>query len=126
MNAREIEYHVSNYFDVLRNICVPNVSHGFNGLWESDLLIVTKARYLYEVEIKTSVADLRKDLKKNRWVNEFSRRRFDELAELARNNDVYLGCNCPTQRQPDVRHCHTVLALAFLRQHYPDLDVRFP
>jgi hypothetical protein len=54
------------------------------------------------------------------------RRRFDELAELARNNHVYLGCNCPTQRQPDVRHCHTVLALAFLRDHYPDLDVRFP
>src|SRR5688572_20075634 len=28
------------------------------------------------------------------------RPRFDELAELARNNHVYLGCNCPTQRQP--------------------------
>ncbi len=54
------------------------------------------------------------------------RRRFDELIELSRNNDVYLGCNCPTQRQPDVRHCHTVLALTFLREHYPDLDVRFP
>jgi hypothetical protein len=54
------------------------------------------------------------------------RRRFDELAELSRNNDVYLGCNCPTQRQPDVRRCHTLLALAFLRDRYPDLDVRFP
>lgn len=54
------------------------------------------------------------------------RRRFDELAELSRENDVYLGCNCPTQRQPDVRRCHTVLALAFLRDRYPDLDVRFP
>lgn len=52
--------------------------------------------------------------------------RFDELAELARSNDVYLGCNCPTRRQPDVGRCHTVLALAFLRDHYPDLDVRFP
>lgn len=54
------------------------------------------------------------------------RPRFDELAELARNNHVYLGCNCPTQRQPDVRRCHTVLALTFLREQYPDLDVRFP
>lgn len=54
------------------------------------------------------------------------RSRFDALAELARSNDVYLGCNCPTQRQPEVRRCHTVLALSFLRDRYPDLDVRFP
>jgi len=63
-------------------------------------------------------------LLQQRFVTE--RRRFDELAELARSNDVYLGCNCPTQRQPDVRRCHTLLALAFLRDHYPDVVVRFP
>ena len=65
-----------------------------------------------------------RELLKQRFVTE--RRRFDELAELARGNDVYLGCNCPTQRQPDMRRCHTLLALAFLRDHYPDLDVQFP
>lgn len=54
------------------------------------------------------------------------RPRFDELAALARRENVYLGCNCPTSRQPDVRRCHTVMALAFLREHYPDLDVREP
>jgi uncharacterized protein YeaO (DUF488 family) len=54
------------------------------------------------------------------------RARFDELAELARREHVYLGCNCPTTRQPDVRRCHTVLALAFLRDRYSDLDVRIP
>lgn len=54
------------------------------------------------------------------------RARFDELAALARKGNVYLGCNCPTQRQPDVRRCHTVLALKFLRERYPDLDVRLP
>jgi uncharacterized protein YeaO (DUF488 family) len=54
------------------------------------------------------------------------RNRFDELAQLARQRDVYLGCNCPTARQPDVQRCHTVLALAFLREHYPDLVVRMP
>ena len=46
--------------------------------------------------------------------------------ELARRHDVYLGCNCPTARQPDVLRCHTVLALAFLRERYPDLSVRLP
>ncbi|WP_394846077.1 hypothetical protein LZC95_01275 [Pendulispora brunnea] len=51
---------------------------------------------------------------------------FDALAELARANDVYLGCNCPTAKNPDVRRCHTALALAFMKKHYPDLDVRKP
>lgn len=52
------------------------------------------------------------------------RERFDELAELARNENVYLGCNCPTARQPDLRRCHTMLALEFFQKRYPDLDVR--
>jgi len=51
---------------------------------------------------------------------------FDALAELARRGDVYLGCSCPTQKQPDVSRCHTVLALRFMRQHYPELDIREP
>lgn len=54
------------------------------------------------------------------------RTRFDELAALARRSDVYLGCNCPTRRQPDVRRCHTVIALRFLRERYPDLHVIEP
>ena len=51
---------------------------------------------------------------------------FDHLAELARGEDVYLGCSCPTAKNPDVRRCHTSLALAFMKKHYPDLDVRQP
>jgi hypothetical protein len=54
------------------------------------------------------------------------RRPFDALVELARSNDVFIGCNCPTGKQPDVRHCHTVLALGFLEEHYPGLPVRWP
>lgn len=51
---------------------------------------------------------------------------FDELAALAGAQDVYLGCSCPTAKNPDVNHCHTVLALKFMRRHYPKLDVQFP
>ena len=51
---------------------------------------------------------------------------FDALAVLARTRNVFLGCSCPTARVPDVRHCHTVLALRFLRARYPRLDVRLP
>ncbi|HKO90308.1 MAG TPA: hypothetical protein VJU61_04100 [Polyangiaceae bacterium] len=51
---------------------------------------------------------------------------FDALAQLARQSEVYLGCNCPTAQQPDVRHCHTYLALGFMAKQYPGLDVRLP
>jgi uncharacterized protein YeaO (DUF488 family) len=51
---------------------------------------------------------------------------FDELAELARTEDVFLGCSCPTKHNPDVRRCHTWLALELFRERYPDLEVRMP
>lgn len=55
-----------------------------------------------------------------------NRRPFDQLADLARENDVYIGCSCPTAKNPDVYHCHTVLALQFMEKHYPSLTVVFP
>ncbi len=54
------------------------------------------------------------------------RQPFDELAQAAMHEDVYLGCNCPTRWNPDVNHCHTVLALSFMKQKYPKLVVKFP
>ena len=54
------------------------------------------------------------------------RRGFDALAARARTEDVYLGCSCPTAHNPDVRRCHTWLALEFFRAHYPELEVRMP
>jgi hypothetical protein len=51
---------------------------------------------------------------------------FDELREQARTSHVFLGCNCPTAKQPDVRRCHTYLALGFLAERYPDLEVQWP
>ncbi len=52
--------------------------------------------------------------------------RFDEIAEAATQGDVYLGCSCPTAHNPNVAHCHTVLALRFMKQHYPHLRVVLP
>jgi hypothetical protein len=51
---------------------------------------------------------------------------FEKLAAAARTGPVFIGCSCPTKRQPDVQHCHTVLALRFMQERFPDLDVRFP
>ncbi len=54
------------------------------------------------------------------------RDQFDRMAALATENDVFLGCSCPTKKNPDIRHCHTVLALGFMKTKYPGLEVRFP
>lgn len=51
---------------------------------------------------------------------------FDHLADLARKQDVFLGCSCPTKKNPRVDHCHTYPALQFMMRKYPDLDVRLP
>ncbi|MFT3926081.1 MAG: hypothetical protein QM778_26290 [Myxococcales bacterium] len=54
------------------------------------------------------------------------RERFDEIAELARHEDVFLGCNCPSLKNPDVQRCHTVLALEFFKHKYLKLRVVMP
>jgi len=51
---------------------------------------------------------------------------FAKLVRLAKGNAVFLGCNCPTTKQPDVRRCHTALALDFLARHFPELQIEHP
>ena len=51
---------------------------------------------------------------------------FENLAELARHEDVYLGCSCPTKKNPNVRHCHTWMALEFMAKKFSDVEVIFP
>lgn len=59
----EIELAVARWFGPRRVVIVPNVSWGL-GVHECDLLILSRAGYAYEVEIKTSRADLRADKRK--------------------------------------------------------------
>ena len=59
----EMECALANWFDYRMNLIVPNVHWGLN-MHECDLLIVSKAGYCTEVEIKISRADLRADKKK--------------------------------------------------------------
>ncbi|MEP0846750.1 MAG: hypothetical protein HRF50_08010 [Phycisphaerae bacterium] len=51
---------------------------------------------------------------------------FDRLAALATEQDLYIGCSCPTKRNPRVDRCHTWLALEFMQGKYPGLRVEFP
>ena len=51
---------------------------------------------------------------------------FDELARLAKEGDVFLGCSCPTKKNPRVDYCHTYLALKFMKRKYRSLCVQLP
>jgi hypothetical protein len=51
---------------------------------------------------------------------------FDALARQASDENVWLGCSCPTKKNPDVRRCHTVLALGFMGDRYPELSISLP
>jgi hypothetical protein len=62
--SAEIEIAIAKYFDVRKNIIVPNVSWGMFK-YELDLCIVNiTGRYATEVEIKISKSDLKADSKK--------------------------------------------------------------
>ncbi len=51
---------------------------------------------------------------------------FDDLTRLAEGNDVFLGCSCPTRKNPVHGRCHIFVALEFMRKKYPRLEVVIP
>lgn len=59
----EIEVALAKYFNVRRNIIVPNVSWGLFS-HELDMCVVSNSGYVTEIEIKVSLSDLKKDLEK--------------------------------------------------------------
>lgn len=59
----------SSPFNVRTHLIVPNVYWGLDLDYEADLVVLTKAGYATEVEIKTSLADLKADQKKKRVHN---------------------------------------------------------
>lgn len=64
ITTKQMECCIASYFGTRANIIVPCVSWGWIAGHECDLVVVTKARYAYEVEIKISSGDLRADFKK--------------------------------------------------------------
>jgi hypothetical protein len=61
--AAEIEIKIAQWFNYRTHLIVPNVCWGAS-LHECDLLILTKAGYALEVEIKVSKGDIIRDSKK--------------------------------------------------------------
>ena len=70
----EMEVALAAYFDNKGLVTVPNVSWGLIH-YEADLVVLKKSGYAWEIEIKVSKADLKKDLEKrhkhnSRWLRE--------------------------------------------------------
>ena len=64
MKTPELEIIIAEHFGIRQNLIVPNVSWGWGLNYEADLVVVTRSRCAYEVELKVSKSDLRADLKK--------------------------------------------------------------
>ena len=69
MNATDITLALASKLGPRQVLLVPNVSWGFLPWGESDLLAVSKAGFLTEYEIKTTISDLKRERKKKRWAN---------------------------------------------------------
>ena len=64
LNCTEIEIAVARHINPRINLIVPNVFWGFGLNYEADLVVVTPTGYAWEIEIKTTVSDLKADQKK--------------------------------------------------------------
>jgi hypothetical protein len=68
ITAAEIELALAGFFDWRRNFIIPNISNGFRGInYEIDIMVVTQSPYAYDIEIKVSAADLKRDRDKDKW-----------------------------------------------------------
>lgn len=89
LNCLDLEVAVAIGFDYRTNLIVPNVWWGLNFKHEIDVLVLTPANYAYEIEIKTSAGDLRRDfLKPHGHVSARLRKQFfavpEKLVELTK------------------------------------------
>lgn len=63
LSIAQIELGLARYFDVRANVIVTNLSYGMLN-HEADIVVMSKAGYLTEVEIKRSYADFIADFRK--------------------------------------------------------------
>lgn len=90
MYAEAIELAVARELNYRQNIIVPNVFWGLGLRYEADLVCLRPSGYAIEIEIKTTAADIRADLKKRRQHNSdlFRQLWFAVPVELAEHPDI--------------------------------------
>lgn len=59
LNSCDIEIAIARHFNPRINLIVPNVFWGLGFSYELDLIILTQSEYASEVEIKTTISDLK-------------------------------------------------------------------
>lgn len=66
-SVHDVEEMLAEHYGVRQNLIVPNVGWGFFQEHEADLVVVTKAGYLTEIEIKRSWTDFLADFEKRSY-----------------------------------------------------------
>ena len=67
LKTRDMELALVRYLNNRVNFIIPNVFWGLNFNYELDLMVVKNSGYAYEIEIKTSISDLKAEKwKKNK------------------------------------------------------------
>lgn len=66
LNARRISHAVCVYFDWLHQIIIPNCYYAGG---EMDVMVVSSAGFVTEIEIKTSLQDWQNDKNKSKWTS---------------------------------------------------------
>lgn len=62
IKALDMELSLANWLNPRDKLVVPNVSWGFDsGMHECDVFVITKANHAWEIEIKVSKSDLKRD-----------------------------------------------------------------
>ena len=64
MNSTQIELALVRHLNSRINLIVPNVYWGLGLHYEADLIVVKPSQWAYEIEIKTSLPDLKAEKKK--------------------------------------------------------------
>ena len=78
MTSVDIERAIARTWLPRQNLMIPNVSYGFVSWGECDILKVERSGYLTEIEIKTSLPDLKREWKKRRWTFDWHVKAFRE------------------------------------------------
>jgi hypothetical protein len=109
LTAQDIEIAVARHFDSRVNLIVPNVHWGWDLRHEADMIVLRPSGYCDEVEIKTTRADIRADLKK-RYSHWESRR-------IAR---VWFAVPYQLAQCPEIPAAAGILSVMRGRQEYVD------
>jgi len=109
MNALDIETAIARFINPRINIIVPNIHWGFGLNYECDLLIIRPSYWAHEIEIKISIADIKKEkLKRSTAHGSNKIQKFSYAVPEAINHYKYLPLDCGLIVVRNNGHCKTI------------------